>query len=131
MTEEMMQQAKQCKSAEELLELAKENGIELGAEEATAYFAALHNEGAMSDEELDAASGGGCFNKPKLAEGTVVKWSGRNAVHAEGCSRPSLFEVVEIQKHYNLYGTIERVTVKCTVCGCHSKDIRPSDLYNI
>ncbi len=63
MTNEQISKAKECKSAEELLSLAKENGIEMTAEEAEAKFAQLNNEGELSDDELSGAAGGGCGGK--------------------------------------------------------------------
>ena len=57
LTTEQMQKAAACKSAEELKELAKSEGIELTDEEAEAYFAEL-NDVRLSDDELDAVSGG-------------------------------------------------------------------------
>ena len=55
---ELIAKAKTAKSAEELLTLAKENGIELTAEEANVYFSQLNANSAVSDDELDAVSGG-------------------------------------------------------------------------
>ncbi len=63
MTNELMQKAKACKSADELLALAKETGYEMSAEEAAAKYAELHDEGELSDDELDTAAGGGCGKK--------------------------------------------------------------------
>ncbi len=60
MTNELITKAKESKSAEELLALAKENGYELTLEEAKVKYAELHNEGELSDDELDGAAGGGC-----------------------------------------------------------------------
>ncbi|PWM49198.1 MAG: hypothetical protein DBX39_05305 [Bacillota bacterium] len=60
---ELLEQAKEAKSAEELMSLAKENGMELTKEEAEAYFAQLNKSGELSDEELDNVAGGGCHNK--------------------------------------------------------------------
>ena len=60
---ELLEQAKKAKSAEELMALAKENGVELTKEEAEAYFAQLNKSGELSDEELDNVAGGGCHNK--------------------------------------------------------------------
>ena len=58
---EMIEKAKGAKSAEELLALAKENNVELGAEEAVAYFAQMNPKcGELSDEELDNVAGGAC-----------------------------------------------------------------------
>ncbi len=64
--EEMILKAKEAKSAEELLALAKENGMELTEESAKAYFEKLHKSGEISDEELDNVSGGGCYHDGQL-----------------------------------------------------------------
>ena len=61
MNEEMITKAREAKSVEELIALAKENGIELTEEEAKEYFAKLNpTKGELSDDELDDVSGGGC-----------------------------------------------------------------------
>lgn len=60
MNEELVMKAKAVKSAEELMALAKENGMELTEEEASAYLGQLNKSGELSDEELDSVSGGGC-----------------------------------------------------------------------
>ena len=57
----MIEKARTAKSAEELLELAKANNIEMTAEEAKTYFAQLGpKSGELNDDDLDAVSGGGC-----------------------------------------------------------------------
>ena len=53
-----MEKAKTAKTAEELLELAKAENIELTEEQAKEYFATIHASGELSDEELDNVSGG-------------------------------------------------------------------------
>ena len=58
---ELIEKAKQAKSVEELLALAKENGMEMTEEEAKAYYAQLHPvSGEIADDELENVSGGGC-----------------------------------------------------------------------
>lgn len=57
-TAEQIEKAKQAKSAEELITLAKENKIELSAEEAKEYFERMNKSGELSDEELDSVAGG-------------------------------------------------------------------------
>lgn len=59
--EELLIKAKEAKTAEELLALAKENGIEMTEESAKAYFEQIHKTGELADEELDNVSGGGCY----------------------------------------------------------------------
>lgn len=55
---ELLEKAKAAASAEELMALAKESGVEMTAEEAKAYFDRLHWSGELSDEELANVSGG-------------------------------------------------------------------------
>ena len=60
-TQEMINLAKKAESPEELITIAKENGIDMTAEEAAEKFALLHSEtGEISDDELDNVAGGGC-----------------------------------------------------------------------
>ena len=70
-TPEMIEKAKTAQSAEALLDMAKAGGKELTAEEAKTYFEMLNPKtGELSDDELDAVSGGGC--KSKKSGRTVV-----------------------------------------------------------
>lgn len=63
---ELLEKAKQAKSAEELLTLAKENDIELTEENAKAYFEQLNPlKGELSDAELDNIAGGGCNSEDR------------------------------------------------------------------
>ena len=82
---ELFEQAKEAKSAEELLSLAKENGMELTEEEAAAYFAQLNKSGELSDEELDNVAGGGCHNKDGRLVVTV--WYSCNDFTCKKCGR--------------------------------------------
>ena len=60
-SKELIEKAKQAKSVAELLEIAKENKVELTEEQAKTYFAQLTPKtGELSDDELDHVSGGGC-----------------------------------------------------------------------
>ena len=55
---ELIAKAKAAKTAEELIELAKDNNVELTEEEAKTYFEQLNANGAVSDDELDVVAGG-------------------------------------------------------------------------
>ena len=57
-SKELLKKAKTAKTAEELLEMAKAENIELSAEQAAKAFAELNKSGELSDEELDNVSGG-------------------------------------------------------------------------
>ena len=60
---EMIEKEKAAKSAEELLALAKENGVEMTVDEAKTYFAQLTPQsGELNDDDLDLVSGGGEVN---------------------------------------------------------------------
>jgi len=62
-TPELIEKAKSAKTPEELMALAKENGMELTEESAKAYLDLLHPQtGELSDDELDNVAGGGCHN---------------------------------------------------------------------
>ena len=68
LTPELIAKAKNAKTAEELLTLAKANGVELTADEAATYFVQLNAKGALSDDDLDGVSGGGFFGCPNDEE---------------------------------------------------------------
>lgn len=72
MNEELIMKARTAKSPEELMALAKENGIELDEDGARSYFEQLNKSGELSDEELDNVSGGGCHIKVGRKKYTVV-----------------------------------------------------------
>ena len=64
LTKELVEKAMQCRSADELMALAKTGGFELTREEAEAYMVEL------ADVELDAdtlknVAGGGCYSECK------------------------------------------------------------------
>ena len=62
-TPELIEKAKAAKNAEELLELAKANGVEMTADEATTCFAQLNpTNSELSDDDLDNVAGGACGN---------------------------------------------------------------------
>lgn len=58
--EELMLQTKETKTAEELIALAKENGIELSEADAKLYFD-MNKNGSLSDDVLSDVSGGGAY----------------------------------------------------------------------
>ena len=74
-SKELLEKAKTAKKAEELIEMAKAENIELSAEQAAKAFAELHKAGELSDEELDNVSGG-CSPSapPKYHVGDYVKY---------------------------------------------------------
>ena len=63
MNQEIIAKAREAKSAEELLAMAKENDIELTGEQAKEYYDRLHATGELADDELDNVAGGGCGSK--------------------------------------------------------------------
>ncbi len=59
LNEKLLEKAKNAKSVEELVAIAKENGVELTADEAKNYFAQLNQKnGELDDDELDNVAGG-------------------------------------------------------------------------
>lgn len=75
-TNEQMKKARMAKSPEELMSLAKLNGIDLSTDEAKKHYDSLHYTGAISDDELANVSGGGCgIPNPKANIGQRVQWA--------------------------------------------------------
>ena len=111
---ELIEKAKTANTAEELLGLAKANGIEITVEEANTYFAQLNANGAVSDEELDLVAGGGCpggdlmFNT--LPEGTWVE-----VINGESCDGCGGTRGVAVVGWGSNHGT-NYVSIKCTKC---------------
>ena len=63
-TPELLEKAKQAKSPEELIALAKESNIELTEEQAKEYLEKLNPKiGELADDELDNVAGGGCVQE--------------------------------------------------------------------
>ena len=75
MKPEMIEKARTAKSANELLELAKAEGINITADEAATYFAQLNPKSSeLSDDELDNVSGGGCLSDiPLYRDSSMVQ----------------------------------------------------------
>ena len=59
-TNEMLEKALQCKTADELIALAKSGGYEITKEEAEAYMAELADV-ELDGKELKTVAGGGCY----------------------------------------------------------------------
>lgn len=59
LSSEILNEAKACKSKEEIIELAKDHGVELSDFEATEAYNHLHKSGELSEEELNNVTGGG------------------------------------------------------------------------
>ena len=92
---ELLAKANEMTTPEELMALAKENGVELTEESAAAYFDRLNPKtGELSDSELDNVSGGcgGGYDagrpQPRFAVGETVlyihSWLGANRITATG-----------------------------------------------
>ena len=80
LTKELIEKAKTAKTAEELLEMAKSENIELTEEQAAKALTQLNKNGELSDEELDNVAGGGCGDSNK--SGDTPKYS----VGQRGCT---------------------------------------------
>ena len=60
LTKEMLEKAIQCKSADELIALAKTGGYEMTKEEAEAYLAEM-DDYELDEEALQKVAGGECY----------------------------------------------------------------------
>ena len=60
-TTEMIEKVKAAKTAEELYEIAKANGVEMTEDEAKTYFEQIApKSGELDDDDLDNVAGGAC-----------------------------------------------------------------------
>ena len=130
---EMIEKAKVAKSAEELYEIAKANGVEMTADEAATYFAQINpKSGELNDDDLDSVAGaGGCGEKPtpKFAVGDHV--IERGLYNCDGglfgnCQ--SRYWVVKAFIDYEDHGIHYRCS--CPVCGIVT-DISESSLLKV
>ena len=123
MNPELMKKAKAAQSAEELLTLAKENGMELTKEDAAAYFTRLHEKKKeLSEEELDNVSGGGCGSddtSPAAPSNQLIIGS---VIEREECC-PKCMEtqhkITAIQKHPT-YNNCMVISFQCISCNHES-----------
>ena len=60
LTKEQFAKAMQCKTADELMALAKTGGFDITKDEAEAYMAELADV-ELDEEQLKKAAGGGCY----------------------------------------------------------------------
>ena len=60
LTKEMIEKAMQCKTADELIALAKAEGVDITKEEAEAYMAELADV-ELDGEQLKKVAGGECY----------------------------------------------------------------------
>ena len=95
LTKELVAKAKEAKNPEELMALAKENGIDMPEESAASLFEQLNSKTSeLSDSELDNVSGGcgGGYDAgrphPQFAVGETVlyihSWLGAQRITATG-----------------------------------------------
>ena len=128
LTLEQRKKARMAKDAQELLELARTEGVELTDRQARDYFTKLHPPaGELADDELEAVSGGGCGGVrggpdnnpyvPDIVQGFII---GRKCL---GCDC-DCWETGMTTMHGNQ-------TYQCVVCGetCTiSSDQKPKSL---
>ena len=101
-TPELLEEARAAESAESIAAIAREKGIEMGAEEAEAVFAMIHGaDGEIADEELDGVAGGGCGEPSRLE------------CPACGAPYPS---IIKRESFYDQLGPYEHITFECGLC---------------
>ena len=115
---ELIAKARTAKSPEELLALAKENGIELTEETAKMYFDQLHPKtGELDDDELDNVAGG-CYSQGgrlKTTSGYRCKHfsQGQSSVGLKGtCAQCSYWGVDPNRISGSLWSSILEVIMK-------------------
>lgn len=112
LTPELMEKAKAAKSAEELLSLAKENGIELAAEQANAYFERINASGELNDEELENVAGGGCDKNYDPAVVIANRCNDWECILCGGRITPG----TTVNGDHNCPGTNILIDISCSRC---------------
>lgn len=103
-------EARNTQTVEQLKELAKQNGLEMTDEEATAYFEMAHRERRtmeLADEELENIAAGGCTQEGRPI--TVV-WESCNGWACKHCHKWP-----EGKKHHCKVKNQE-IAMKCKNC---------------
>ena len=81
-TKELIEKAKKCSTKEELLELAKQENVEVSDDEINAFLASFGTNKELSDEELENVSGGTCYSDCTYAElGIPVEYPQNPSFH--------------------------------------------------
>ena len=116
---EILAKAKAAKTPEELIEIARENDVEMTEESAKAYVDLLHPKtGEMSDDELDNVAGGGCYSQGgrlKTTSGYRCKHfsQGQSSVGLKGtCAQCSYWGVDPNRISGSLWSSILEVIMK-------------------
>ncbi len=105
---ELLEKAKKANSPEDILAIAKENGVELTAEQAAAYFKQITvKSGELADEELANVAGGACHN-----DGWMVTTLLNHCKTGFICKRCDSSYGVDVPNGEG------QVSPKCMKCGC-------------
>ena len=110
--EELVAKAREAKSAEEIMELAKAEGMELTEQGAKEYYAMLNPQsGELSDDELDNVSGGGCKTKGYDGKKYTTVTSGCKCFTGK-------FEQVVLEREYFPDAKLRRIWKDYASSGC-------------
>ena len=116
LTPEMIEKAKAAKSAEDLLALAKENNVEMTADEAKTYFAQLNpKSGELDSDELEAVSGGGCNDSDDSGSNVkdvVTLYNEVSGLACPKCGQLNCWTLTTVNYHNNGINYW-----KCNYCG--------------
>ena len=114
-TPELIEKAKVAQTAAQLLELAKEAGVEMSADEASTYFAQLNPKRGELNDDLVNVAGGACQSsrvKVRLIGQTCSNCGGIDAELVPVYNLPSHIVCVNCGKILgNDVGTIKYVVV--------------------
>ena len=122
LTAEQIVKAKTAKSVEELITLAKAEGIEATEEEIKVKFNAMHKDGEIADEELNNVAGGFfCDDSRPAKQEMALNDEGR--VVCPFCK----VEFASCVLYYNNGDSYDRVG--CEQCGRHFRRYWDGDVW--
>lgn len=115
---EIFEKAKKAESTQDIVNLAKDSGIELDSEEADAYFDLLHGSaGELADDELNNVSGGLCH---KNGHAVVTHFNSCDSWKCKHCGESPSYEMHCYTDHTCNSG--KNLFTNCTNCAhCKKK----------
>lgn len=120
LSNELLEKAKTARTAEELLEIAKAENVELTEDEAAKAFSKLNKTGELSDDELDNVAGG-CGGEeevvpePKFKVGELVKKKGV-PLFCTTCNVHRSYVIIEVLDYTGNNPDMREYRIACYHC---------------
>ena len=126
LTQEIIEKAKAAGSAEELLAIAKENGIDMTADEAATYFAQLNPKSHELDEDLLDGVAGGFVQIINPSSSRLSVYDGSNIKYHDGRRCPQCGHDI-----FTYNSKIKGEWTTCKSCNYDMGCVQESEVYAV